>query len=151
MNDIERITQVGRALSVETRVRILFCLGSGPLCVGALAARLEITQSAVSQHLRILRDAGLVSPARHGYFVHYELNEPALSSFAGLTQRFLDSVEQAGCIPGKGDSEMCKSNTRCEKPENLKGKPGECSPEQIRKCHGEGGKHSCEGKNKQQR
>ena len=31
----------------------------------------------------------------------------------------------------------------CEHPEKLKGKPGECSPEQIKQCHGEGSKHPC--------
>jgi ArsR family transcriptional regulator, arsenate/arsenite/antimonite-responsive transcriptional repressor len=31
----------------------------------------------------------------------------------------------------------------CEHPERLKGKPGECSREQVKKCHGEGGGHSC--------
>jgi hypothetical protein len=39
---------------------------------------------------------------------------------------------------------MCKKEPKCEKPENLKGKPGECSPEQIRKCHGETKEHPCE-------
>jgi hypothetical protein len=32
---------------------------------------------------------------------------------------------------------MCKPESKCEKPWNLKGKPGECSPSQIRKCHRE--------------
>jgi hypothetical protein len=42
-------------------------------------------------------------------------------------------------------TEMCKSKNRnvCEHPERLKGKPGECSPEQIRECHGEVVEHSC--------
>jgi len=45
--------------------------------VNALAARLGVTQGAVSQHLRIMRDAGLVIDQKRGYFVHYELNERA--------------------------------------------------------------------------
>ena len=41
----------------------------------------------------------------------------------------------------------CQENKeRCQKPEDLKGKPEDCSPEQIRKCHGEGGEHPCAGK-----
>ncbi len=39
---------------------------------------------------------------------------------------------------------MCKEKAKCEKPENLKGKPGECSEEQIRKCHGDVKEHPCE-------
>ncbi len=38
---------------------------------------------------------------------------------------------------------MCGEKTKCQKPENLKGKPEECSPEQIRKCHGDVANHPC--------
>lgn len=38
---------------------------------------------------------------------------------------------------------MCEKKQCCEKPENLKGKPEECSPEQIRKCHGTSDEHPC--------
>jgi len=40
---------------------------------------------------------------------------------------------------------MCKAETKkgCEHPEKLKGKPEECSPEQIRECHGEVVEHPC--------
>jgi hypothetical protein len=41
---------------------------------------------------------------------------------------------------------MCKSEStkECEHPERLKGNPGECSPEQIKECHGDVKQHSCE-------
>jgi len=41
--------------------------------------------------------------------------------------------------------QMCKSEStkECEHPERLKGKPGECSPEQITECHGDVKEHSC--------
>lgn len=38
---------------------------------------------------------------------------------------------------------MCLKEKSCEKPENLKGKPEECSPGQVRKCHGPKGEHPC--------
>ncbi len=39
---------------------------------------------------------------------------------------------------------MCEENKPCcEKPENLKGRPEDCSPEQIRKCHGDVTEHPC--------
>jgi len=41
---------------------------------------------------------------------------------------------------------MCEKKACCEKPENLKGKPGECTPEQIKKCHGDVKEHPCEEK-----
>jgi DNA-binding transcriptional ArsR family regulator len=62
-----------RALSVQSRVRIVRLLAGRTLCVGAMSNLLGISAGAVSQHLRILRDAGLVEPDRRGYFIHYHL------------------------------------------------------------------------------
>jgi ArsR family transcriptional regulator len=41
---------------------------------------------------------------------------------------------------------MCGQKSKCQKPENLKGKPEECTPEQIKKCHGDVRNHPCETK-----
>ena len=38
---------------------------------------------------------------------------------------------------------MCGEKSQCQKPENLEGKPKECSPEQVRKCHGDVKDHPC--------
>jgi DNA-binding transcriptional ArsR family regulator len=48
------------------------------LCVNALAGLLKVSQSAVSQHLRILRNIGLVKGQRRGYHVHYSIDPEAL-------------------------------------------------------------------------
>ena len=94
MDQTKQLIRICRALAVETRVQILEQLRGGALCVGALAARVNVTQGAVSQHLRILRDAGLVSPERRGYFIHYRLNENAvLDCIKGLRDQLLGSAE----------------------------------------------------------
>lgn len=67
------MTPVFRALAVEKRREIIQLLAGRSLCVGALSNRLGISAGAVSQHLRILKDAGLVVPDRRGYFIHYSL------------------------------------------------------------------------------
>ena len=71
-----------------TRLRLvkLLCRQRVPdaLCVNALAARLGITQSAVSQHLRVLRAIGLVKGERRGYLIHYFANRKALERCRGL-------------------------------------------------------------------
>ena len=77
----QKVARMSRILGVQARVRILQMLKERPLCVGALVARLDITQGAVSQHLRILRDAGLVSAEKRGYYVHYSLNRKALQEW----------------------------------------------------------------------
>jgi ArsR family transcriptional regulator, arsenate/arsenite/antimonite-responsive transcriptional repressor len=79
MNESTNIVNFFRALSVEVRVKIIELLRDGPLCVGALSRRLEISQSAVSQHLRILKDAELVRSVRNGLFLHYEINAAIFS------------------------------------------------------------------------
>ena len=62
-----------RALSVESRLRIVQALSQRTLCVGALSNLLGLSAGAVSQHLRVLRDAGLVKAERRGQFIHYYL------------------------------------------------------------------------------
>ena len=92
--DIARICQV---LSAEARVRIVQLLRGSALCVGALAERLGVTQGAVSQHLRILRDAGLVIPEKRGCYVHYRLDPKALARWRQALGRLLTAAEEKPC------------------------------------------------------
>lgn len=71
--DARQLARLFGALASDTRVQILQELGEKPLCVGALAMRLDLTQSAISQHLTVLRNAGLVESDKRGSFVHYSL------------------------------------------------------------------------------
>ncbi len=84
MSRTEQLARMFKVLSVETRVRMIRLLRPHPLCVNALARRLGITPAAVSQHLRILRDAGIVSGIKHGYYVHYRLNKDVLAKWQRL-------------------------------------------------------------------
>jgi ArsR family transcriptional regulator len=75
MDTIEQLADVFKAMADPTRLRLVKILSSDqPLCVNALTRKLDITQSAVSQHLRILKQAGLVKGQRKGSFIHYSLN-----------------------------------------------------------------------------
>lgn len=67
-----------KALSVPARLKILELIAGRPLCVNAITSFLEISQPAVSQHLAVLRNAGLVSGTRQGYMVHYRVNRQRL-------------------------------------------------------------------------
>ena len=67
-----------KALSVDKRLKIIESLKKEPMTVNALTEALGISQSAVSQHLRVLRHAGLVRDERKGYWVYYSLNDDAL-------------------------------------------------------------------------
>ncbi|NLI97678.1 winged helix-turn-helix transcriptional regulator [bacterium] len=77
--DETKHVELFKALSVETRIRIIEILKEkGPQGVKELAATLNITPSAVSQHLKVLRYAGLVHCERKGYWLPYEIDEVAM-------------------------------------------------------------------------
>lgn len=66
------------ALADPRRIMLLYALAAGPRCVGDLAVALRLTQPAVSRHLKLLRDQGLVQATRHGTSVEYAMTDPRL-------------------------------------------------------------------------
>lgn len=83
-----------KVLAVDTRIKIIELLKKkGPLYVNVIADALGITQSAVSQHLRVLRQAGLVRDERRGYWIPYSIDEEAL----GRCREELEKVCTCGC------------------------------------------------------
>lgn len=97
-DQIEDVCQRLRILSVETRLRMLVLLRERDLCVGALACRLGLTQGAVSQHLKVLRDAGIVAAERDGYYVHYRVNADRLGEWREQIDELLGHFQA-----GQGD------------------------------------------------
>lgn len=75
---MEKQIKIFKALASESRLRILLLLKEHPQCVGALAKRLGMTQPSISQHLRILTEAGLVRSTKTGYWVHYEMDRETI-------------------------------------------------------------------------
>ena len=77
----ELVQSVRDILCEPTRTQIVRVLSQGPLSVGELASILGRSKSATSQHLRVLRDAGIVSARRRGRIVMYSLsNAPMISA-----------------------------------------------------------------------
>ena len=62
-----------KALADPTRLRILAALRRGELCVCELSDALQVTQSTLSTHLQVIRDASLVRTRREGKWVYYAL------------------------------------------------------------------------------
>ncbi len=71
--DIEALSQIFKAFSDPSRIRILYALISQEMCVCDLAALLEISESAVSHQLRLLRTLKLVTNRRDGTILYYRL------------------------------------------------------------------------------
>ncbi|MEO5876289.1 MAG: metalloregulator ArsR/SmtB family transcription factor [Streptosporangiaceae bacterium] len=76
------------ALADGTRRAIVSCLAEGPQAVGQLAAQLPVTRSAVSQHLKILKNAGLVSEHAAGTRRIYRLNPTAVAALRDQLDAF---------------------------------------------------------------
>ena len=95
------------ALADGTRRAIVACLAEGPRAVGELAAGLPVSRSAVSQHLKILKDAGLVDDVAAGTRRIYRLNPVALAALRDQLdtywQRALTAYATAVEVPAKED------------------------------------------------
>ena len=119
---------VMKALGDENRMKILRLLLSHNYCVRALAKNLNISEAAVSQHLKTLREAGLNVGSTQSYFVHYSVNRDVLHALAmdieALTQieretpaAFPSGQEQSSHCCHKGEpGHICK----CKKQEDTR-------------------------------
>ena len=108
MDEFEELAQIIKALSDPTRLKMLKLLGNTDenlsddcnklsggvryLCVNALTNHLDVSQSAVSQHLRILRQAGLVRSERRGNFIHYALDFEGIEKYKSVLANTLGDV-----------------------------------------------------------
>jgi len=97
-----------KALAVEPRARIVSLLCGRCLCAGALARLLEITPGAVSQHLNVLKECGLVVVERRGNFMHYRIAPDAEK----LAREALDALF-AKPARGSGKSQACTKTCSC--------------------------------------
>ena len=87
-------SEMFKVLGVDTRVRIIELLKSrGPLGAKNIAELLRITPAAVSQHLKILRQSGLVRSERKGYWIPYSIDEQAMED----CRQILNEVCTCGC------------------------------------------------------
>lgn len=82
--DLSGVTRQFRALSDETRLRIVDLLRGGEQCVCDLQTALDIGQSLLSFHLKTLKDAGLVTSRPCGRWAYYALNVEAFEQLQDL-------------------------------------------------------------------
>ena len=80
-----------KVLTDPKRLMILEALRGGEQSVGALAERLEATLANASQHLTVLRHAGLVEARRSGTTVHYRLSEPRITEACDIIRAIVAS------------------------------------------------------------
>ncbi len=84
-SDLDRMADLCHALSDGTRLRILAMLREGERCVCELQEALGAAQSRLSFHLRVLREAGLVTDRREGRWSYYAIVPAAVAELHDLT------------------------------------------------------------------
>jgi DNA-binding transcriptional ArsR family regulator len=91
-------SEIFKVLGVETRIKILELLKTkGPLGAKVIAEELGISPAAVSQHLKVMRQADLVKNERKGYYIPYSVDEKAMEKCCVM----LVDVCKCGCGPKK--------------------------------------------------
>ncbi len=90
-----RLAHVLKALADPARLRLLSLIGShdgGDACVCDLTGAFDLTAPTISHHLKVLREAGLITADRRGTWVYYRLAAAALADLAGLFTPALEPV-----------------------------------------------------------
>lgn len=118
-----------KAIADETRMSILKLLLRHNYCVRALANELKLTEATISQHLKVLREAGLLAGEKRGYFMHYAVERPVLHELAKEIEA-LAAIEQETCSTEKHGN--CPADEKRDCP-----KKGKCSDEVKEFCHGD--------------
>ena len=89
---LARVSSLFAVISDPNRLRIVRALQSTDLCVGDIAATVGLSESAVSHHLRLLRESGLVRNRRDGRLVWYALDDEHVIELVQL------AVDHAGHV-----------------------------------------------------
>jgi ArsR family transcriptional regulator len=113
---MKEFTRVMKALSDSNRVKILKMLQQKTLCVCEMREALQISQPAVSKHLKVLEDAGLVDFKKDGLWVNYHLTDgsrsPYVASLLGNLRHWLENEPEIAAIkeklPGINREEVCR-------------------------------------------
>ncbi|MFJ7638876.1 ArsR/SmtB family transcription factor [Peribacillus sp. NPDC097225] len=105
MNQIEEMSRQLKAVSDPNRLKLLACLKQGEVCVCDFVDILQISQPAVSQQVKKLKDAGIILERKKGTWKHFRLNEVQQP----YIQAIIDSLEhvQAPCCSTECNSSSC--------------------------------------------
>lgn len=96
----EILTAGFKALSDPLRLEVVALLGEQELCVCDLCDRLQVNQSKLSFHLKVLKEAGLIRGRQEGRWIYYSLNLPQLArleQYLSKYRRFSPLLASRSC------------------------------------------------------
>ena len=103
--DVEDAARLFKTLSDPARLRILRALDVGEMCACVLVETADCRYSALSYHLKMLKDAGLIKSKRDGNFLNYSLTEKGKKVLKGIKYRGLSGAakRKKGMHAGEGN------------------------------------------------
>jgi len=110
-------------LSEKSRYRLVKLLLGKELCVHSLAKKLSLSDSAVSQHMKVLEKSGLVKGEKRGHYTHYTVEKEKIAALAEELHT-LAKTERSECCHEEEHKEECKERHQkgeCEEEHDEKG------------------------------
>ena len=114
-NTDKKIAEYFKVLGSPIRVKILLSIGYGEACVCHLEAKLKKRQAYISQHLMVLRDAGILKTRRDGKYIYYSVSDRKIFSLIDTAANLLEMA--ADTLPDL-DETATLSNCECPKCQN---------------------------------
>ncbi|MEW9094858.1 MAG: metalloregulator ArsR/SmtB family transcription factor [Clostridiaceae bacterium] len=112
---MDYVVQIFKALGDETRLKILIILSRRKICAKGIAKHLNISEAAISQHLKILREAGIITGEKVGYYVHYKLQELVLEEVVDFINKINSSHDLVDCKLGVNIPKDCRVDCKVNK------------------------------------
>ena len=116
---MEDLVKVFKALSDETRLKILLIISKMTICQKGISRHLGISESAVSQHIKVLKESGIVTGIKQGYSVIYVINDDCFKEVKFFLKMINDIEDDTFIDKEKLDAirlnscANCKSNKKC--------------------------------------
>ena len=116
---MEDLVKVFKALSDETRLKILLIISKRTICQKGISRHLGISESAVSQHIKVLKESGIVTGIKQGYSVIYVINDDCFTEVKFFLKMINDIEDDTFIDKEKLDAirlnscANCKSNKKC--------------------------------------
>ena len=116
---MEDLVKVFKALSDETRLKILLIIAKRTICQKGISRHLGISESAVSQHIKVLKESGIVTGIKQGYSVIYVINDDCFKEVKFFLKMINDIEDDTFIDKEKLDAirlnscANCKSNKKC--------------------------------------
>ncbi len=112
---MDEIVQILKALADETRLKILIILSRRKICAKGIAKHLNISEAAVSQHIKVLKEAGIIIGEKVGYYVHYNMQEQKIVEIMKFIEQLNNEQINNNCNLGMYLPNECRVSCKSSK------------------------------------